>query len=275
MPSPIKGKVEVLAYTAFSVVYAVVGDDDNTVLKGDAIWVDGVAYEGRRDAPPDGQALVREARIYELLGPDERITRCYGLETFEGTGQAWAVRLERAAAGNLRRYILKSAGSPEAMSVRVRMAHEFAQGVAHLHSRNVLWHDLSTRNALVFDGLHVKLCDFAGATVPGLYETRMQVYEVRYTPPASPMNWGAMAPLLHELFALGSAVYEITEWELPYGTSTTEEDAERSLARGTVRHSRLLSICARSCGSSPSIRKEPDSHTCQSTMADLCAACLH
>ncbi len=34
------------------------------------------------------------------------------------------------------------------------------------------------------------------------------------------------------MFALGSAIYEITEWSVPYGAETNDGDVDKALGRG-------------------------------------------
>jgi serine/threonine protein kinase len=43
--------------------------------------------------------------------------------------------------------------------------YEIAQGIAYLHSKDVVWNDTHLGNVLVTDGLHVVLCDIGGSYV--------------------------------------------------------------------------------------------------------------
>ncbi|OIW27638.1 kinase-like protein [Coniochaeta ligniaria NRRL 30616] len=230
--NPLKGRIESIAYTYFSIVYAIKGDEE-TVLKGEAIWLNGREYDRRPCASEAGDNLWREAHIYKILGHHDHITRCYGLEVFEGTNHAWALRLERAPHGCLRKHVVESP-RPTDMKARLGMAVEFARGVAHVHSCGVVWGDLSTRNALLFDGFRVKLCDFAGALLPGVFDEITNEYEVRYCPTGPEENWPAVGTVERELYGLGTAIYEITEWKVPYGTDADEQDVEKALHRGEL-----------------------------------------
>ncbi|RTE80841.1 hypothetical protein BHE90_004696, partial [Fusarium euwallaceae] len=56
-PNPINGKVDELAHTRFSFVYAL-KDDQQAILKGGAIWIDGKPYgsrPGSENSSPDLQ----------------------------------------------------------------------------------------------------------------------------------------------------------------------------------------------------------------------------
>jgi serine/threonine protein kinase len=99
----------------------------------------------------------------------------------------------------------------------LEVAGAFAECVAYLHSRGVIWGDLSTRNALVFDDDSLKLCDFTSSALEGVYpEFGMHTYEPRYCPALPDDEVRTRSMMQRELYALGSAVYEITEWKGPY-----------------------------------------------------------
>jgi serine/threonine protein kinase len=123
------------------------------------------------------------------------------------------------------------------MEERLRLAVEFAQGVFHLHDNGNLWNDLSTRNALLFmtNGRpHLKLCDFGCAYVNGQMGDEMNamnddgVHETRYwVPPRGRERW-RIPMIAKELFAMGSAIFEIKEWKVPYAEAG---DNERQVTR--------------------------------------------
>ncbi|RSL71438.1 hypothetical protein CEP54_001337 [Fusarium duplospermum] len=234
-PNPINDKVDVLAHTRFSFVY-VLRDDQQSILKGGAIWIDGKPYGSRPGSENSSSDLQREARIYEALGEHERIISYRGTELHSGTNEAWALRLERAPYGSLRQHIVHCLESPSEklpdMHTRLRIAIDFAEGVQHIHDCDVLWGDVSTRNALLFDDFRIKLCDFAGSRLKGVFDDITYEYETRYCPPGPEKDSPAVGTMERELFALGSAIYEITEWNLPYGVKADEEDLDKALGRG-------------------------------------------
>jgi serine/threonine protein kinase len=211
----IQSRVEVKMRTAHSVIYAY-RDEPNVVLKAESIWIDGVPYGKSPFAEDTSNLLRREHEIYQALGDDNPyITRCLGLLE-DDKGDAIALRLELASKGNLRHFIRDSPETPS-MRRRLEMAAAFADCVVYLHSRKVIWGDLSTRNALVFEDDSFKICDFADAALEDRYpEFGPHTYEPRYCPPLPYKEVEEMSMLQRELFALGSAVYEITEWKMPY-----------------------------------------------------------
>ncbi|KAL2024954.1 hypothetical protein VTK56DRAFT_3653 [Thermocarpiscus australiensis] len=208
-----EGKIQILGQTANSVIYAVATDsktglakDSASVLKGGTVW-----YEGR-----------------EALGPgkgpaesDERARKEAGIGVGTAAPTAWAVRLARAARGSLRDSIANATDAPE-VRTRLDLAVQFAEGVAHMHRRGIVWGDLSTPNALLFDKWRIKLCDFADSDVLAKYPSDWYGCEVRYCPPAGsdrPQHRD-VGTIEREIFALGTAIYEVVEWKVPYGPET-------------------------------------------------------
>lgn len=220
--NPFAGRIEVLGRTAFAVVYTEHGNR-KSVLKGLSVWIDGVEY----DRPPmatDG-TIEREAAIYEVLGDHPQITRSFGLELVNPASKAYALRLERAPIGCLREFIMECPSEAiPALATRLRMAADFAEGVSFLHSKRILWADLSVRNTLLFDNYQIKLSDFGGALLPGTYDDAIQLYETRYEPPVKVEDYDDIPMMAREIFALGTALYEIIEWKVPYGISTDDEE---------------------------------------------------
>ncbi|KAJ2895424.1 hypothetical protein MKZ38_006592 [Zalerion maritima] len=150
--------------------------------------------------------LKREAHLYEALGRHERIKSYVCLEVNQDTNEAWALRLERAPHDSLRR------------TAPPRLQRSMG--------------DLSTRNTLIFDGLRLKLCDFAGSRLEGVYDDITYLYEIRYRPPLPRKDCPSVGSMKQELFALGSAIYEISEWKVPYGTTADDRNVDRALGRG-------------------------------------------
>lgn len=244
-----QGCIQILAHTANSVVYAVDTEatpgnakDTPTVLKGWAVWYKGEEPLGPVRSPEEADEMVRsEAAIYEILGKHDRILDCLGLEiaVLKDAGpdpMAWALRLERAPVGGLRKYLYDHPTSPPDERTRLGLARQFAEGLAYMHSRGVVWNDISARNALLFDGWRLKLCDF-GTALPYNKDQNDDDddddeeeeddgwwgAEARYVAPGpeahNPSRRDIQVGLIHrELFALGSAIYEIVEWKVPYGS---------------------------------------------------------
>lgn len=120
------------------------------------------------------------------------------------------------------------------MTRRLQLAVNLAETLPYIHDRGVIWGDISTRNILVFDDLHIKLSDFAGSSLRDVYPELLFTCEPRYWVPKttpSPIE----DVFTKELFALGTGICEITEWAMPYGELEIEELQER-LMKGEYRH---------------------------------------
>jgi len=68
--------------------------------------------------------------------------------------------------GDRRERILQGDALP--MSQCLSMAPDLVDTLEHVHSRGVIWGDISTRNILPFDDFHIKLCDFASFSLRGV-----------------------------------------------------------------------------------------------------------
>jgi serine/threonine protein kinase len=210
----INSRVEVLIRTDHSVIYADKAKP-NVVLKAETIWIDGKPYGPPSMAAQTSYDLRREHDIYMAVGDHQHITRCFGL-VHDDNGNAIALKLERAPKGNLRHVIEETPEIPS-MRRRLEMATTLAKSVAYLHSRRVIWGDLSTRNVLIFGDDCLKICDFASSALENVYsQFGIHTYEPGYCP-ALPEDEVRILPMMQrELYALGSAVYEITAWKFPY-----------------------------------------------------------
>ncbi|KAI1067515.1 hypothetical protein LB506_003855 [Fusarium annulatum] len=147
--------------------------------------------------------------------------------------EAWALKLERAPHGNLRQRIIQADALP--MDQRLGMALHLADTLQYVHSRGVIWGDISTRNILLFDDHHIKLSDFAGSSLRDVYPDLLFACEPRYWIPMTDPSSPERSTFEKELFALGTGICEITEWEVPYGEIEIEELQEK-LMRGEYPH---------------------------------------
>ncbi|SPO03489.1 uncharacterized protein DNG_06172 [Cephalotrichum gorgonifer] len=208
--NPLAGKVEVLGQTLTNIVYCLPGE--TTVLKAPGLWLDGKCEDRRTQ---EGPSLEKEEKIYNIIGGHPRIVKCLGL--VDVVPGVIGLKLERATIGCVRSYILDHRDDPPPIGERLRMALEFAEGMAYLHKKDVIWHDASTRNALFFDDFHIKLCDFGASFVKGRLDFEAdQGYDLLSELPLRGREEDEISVEAKELFALGSAIFEITEWKLPF-----------------------------------------------------------
>ena len=135
------------------------------------------------------------------------------------------LELERSPFGSLREYIVNHSGEKPTNGTRLRMALEFAEGVEYVHSKDIIWNNVSTRKALLFKKPSVKLNDFSMSYKEGDNDKPKPNYETRYEMSLRNKEPRAKTRMSREIFALGCAVYEIMEWKVPY-SGDLENDIE-------------------------------------------------
>ncbi|KAF5020390.1 hypothetical protein F66182_7598 [Fusarium sp. NRRL 66182] len=197
--------------------------DGHTVLKGYEIWVNG----RRRSYYPRSceDSLRREELIYRKLGQHPQVLQCFGLmEVHPGVS---SLRLEMAPMGNLRQFIEEHINEPSPRQNRLQMALDVAVGLSYVHSRNIQHADLSCRNFFVFENYRVKIGDFGASVTKGLEFPATVCEEMRYELPLRGRTFGDRPIIKRELFALGSAIYEIMAWGKPYPDLEDDEVEER------------------------------------------------
>ncbi|KAF5558857.1 TKL kinase [Fusarium phyllophilum] len=175
--------------------------------------------------------LTREHDVYKAISPHRHITKCFGI-VHDDAGHAIALKLERATKGNLR-HITEETPEPPAIDRRLEMATIIAESIAYLNSRGVIWGDISTRNILLFSDGALKICDFASSALSQTYpEFGPHTYEPAYCPTLPKEQVGKLSMMQRELYALGSAIYEITEWKIPY--ADIDGDIWENVEAGTM-----------------------------------------
>ncbi|KAF4951594.1 hypothetical protein FGADI_7369 [Fusarium gaditjirri] len=209
-----KSRVEVLMRTDHSVLYIDKAEPE-IVFKAETIWIDSKPYGPPSLVEETNKDLTREHDVYKAISPHPYITECLGI-VHDDDGHAIALKLERATKGNLR-HIIEETPEPPSVDRRIEMATILVEGVSYLHSRGVIWGDISTRNVLVFSDDTLKICDFASSSLSRTYpEFGPHTYEPAYYPALPEEKVGRLSMMQRELYALGSLIYEITEWKFPY-----------------------------------------------------------
>ena len=149
----------------------------------------------------------RESEVYTHLmrnGKSDRILRCSGLTT-DSEGFP-ALALENAKYLDMEKYIRTHSKSDKPdMLTRLRMARQFAEGVAYLHSEGVTWNNGTNENALVLEDLTVVVADFKTSSIRADDDLP---------------NTGK----LYDVLWMGNALYEITEWEILESGGMDRED---------------------------------------------------
>ncbi|EXL93208.1 kinase-like domain-containing protein [Fusarium oxysporum II5] len=242
----IRARLEPLGRTALSIIYAD-KSEPQVAIKATGFWLDGEIYDHAACAEDTSETFKREAAICDALGPHANTLKSFGVAYLpaakgeesepmgvaRGEREAWALKLERAPHGSLRQRILQGDALP--MAQRLRIALDLADTLQYVHSRGVIWGDISTQSILLFDDHHIKLSDFAGSSLCDVYPDLLFACEPRYCIPTTDPPCPGRSTFEKELFALGTGICEITEWEVPYGNVEIEELQEK-LMRGEYPH---------------------------------------
>ncbi|TPX07600.1 uncharacterized protein E0L32_010699 [Thyridium curvatum] len=178
----------------------VTSTDKKTALKSHQVWAGG---ELRALCQHDSEAVLR----------------CRGLE--EVHPGVHALRLEYAPLGDVRSFVRGRGGGAAAPrpeeGVRLRMALDVALGLSHVHERGVQHCDLTCRNLFLFDDYRLKIGDFGGSLIRGRDEFESVIFEESsYELPLRGRDFYGRPARKRELFALGSAIYELMAWAPPY-----------------------------------------------------------
>jgi serine/threonine protein kinase len=197
--------------------------DHKTVLKGHQVWRDGKLYLRREDCEAD---LAREATIYAHLGSHPQILGCFGLE--QHAPGVHSLRLELAPLGCVRQFIAEQPCL--SLEARLQMALDVVTSLAYMHSKGVQYCDMSCRNLFLFPGFRVKLGDFGASLLQGHGFAPTFCEEPQYELPLRGREFRNRPPIKRELFALGSAMYEIMSWRRPF-EGLSDEEVEARYAR--------------------------------------------
>ncbi|KAM0079923.1 hypothetical protein ACKRZS_007944 [Fusarium odoratissimum] len=219
----IRARLEPLGRTALGIIYAD-KSEPQVALKATGFWLDGEMYDHAAFAEDTSETFKREAAIYDVLGAHAHILKSFGVAYLPAAKGEESEPMGR---------ILQGDALP--MAQRLRIALDLADALQYVHSRGVIWGDTSTRSILLFDDHHIKLSDFAGSSLCDVYPDLLFACEPRYWIPTTDPPCLERSTLEKELFALGTGICEITEWEVPYGNVEIEELQEK-LMRGEYPH---------------------------------------
>lgn len=191
-------------------------DDPRVVRKGYQVWEGDRLSLNREDEyyTSGEEDMRREVCVFEVLGEHPQILKFLSVEQVRPGVSS--LRLERARFGDIREYIRQYPDSQPPPKIRLGMACDAARGVAHMHAKGVQHCDISCRNLLLFEGFRVKLGDFGASLIDGRGFKHTHCEEASYELPLRGREFDARPGRQRELFALGSAIYEITTWERPW-----------------------------------------------------------
>jgi len=190
---PWDGDIQKLEHLGHGVSGMVLAIDERRVAKIDT------------GSPRSIEDITTEREVYRKLneGHCSYVLKCYEIDNLSG------LVLERC--NDTVRSCLKSKyrNSPPPEEVVKKWACEAAQGLAYIHRKRIVQGDVGCHNMLLSSDNTLKLADFAGSSINGSPSTVN--YEVRSRSP------GVDEPNeLSDIFALGSAIWEMATGSPPY-----------------------------------------------------------
>ena len=151
------------------------------------------------------QAFTIELRAYNQLGQHPRIATVH--ETTEK-----AIVLERGEC--LRRRLQRQSESePIPLRTKLQWAKEAAEGLCYIHERGIIQGDVGCHN-LILTQSGIKYIEFAGSGINN--EPALVAYEWCSYRPDPTQHPDAAASIRTDIFAFGSALFEIEAGCVPY-----------------------------------------------------------
>ena len=151
--------------------------------------------------PSDVERFESKLAIYQWLSSHERILRCHGLHPTEK-----ALRRDYLPNGDLGCYLARTGIDNISYSTCLQWIVDVAEGITFLHSKGVVWVDVTPSNMLLTDNLRIVLSDFKGSSMPPKFFSSIQPTSVWVAPP----NTWRECPFFVETqdrFAFGTLVF--------------------------------------------------------------------
>ena len=156
------------------------------------------------DNPDAIITIEQEKKVFAILGSHQSIVQLHWVSER-------GLCFEYYPKGSLRAYYKSLSPSLPDISTRTRWCHQIVEGIAFIHSKDIVHNDISARNILVSQSMDVKICDFGSATKVG--EEVLDMPEERYV---NYRRGPVYARVQDDLFAVGSLFYEILEGSQSY-----------------------------------------------------------
>ena len=154
-------------------------------------------------SPRSLKDIETEREAYRRLAksPSPYITKCYDYENPRGIIME---RLDQTVRHRLRQLDSTPTGDDV-----LKWALQAARGLAFLHDRDIVQADVGCHNMLLDSAGNLKLCDFSGCSIDG--KDASVCYE-----PWSQLPSADMPNKRTDIFALGSAMYEMATGHVPH-----------------------------------------------------------
>ncbi|RMY05458.1 hypothetical protein D0867_10017 [Hortaea werneckii] len=168
----------------------------------------------------NAKATATEANVYRILGTHDRIANCLYVSPTNDM-----IMLEFYSHGNLRDYIAIH-GPAQLMKWAVQMI----EGVQFIHSKGVRHSDLRLNQWLLDSRINARLSDFNSSghdECPALVIQGQRALGVEDPSHFMPRDYCEDNSVRSDLFALGSAFYEIEYGSVPFADENDETITRR------------------------------------------------
>ncbi|KAI6874190.1 hypothetical protein KC343_g12329 [Hortaea werneckii] len=172
----------------------------------------------------NAKATATEANVYRILGTHSRIANCIYISPTNDM-----IMLEFYSHGNLRDYVAIH-GPAQLM----KWAKQMIEGVQFIHSKGVRHSDIRLSQWLLDSGINARLSDFNSSghdECPALVIQGQTALGVEDPSHFMPREYCEDNSVRSDLFALGSALYEIEHGSRPYADEDDDIITQR-FARG-------------------------------------------
>ncbi|OAA69159.1 Protein kinase-like domain protein [Cordyceps fumosorosea ARSEF 2679] len=154
--------------------------------------------------PENSAHIQRERQIYERL--TER-GQHQGVLSYHGEVEGGGIRFEFAPKFDLQSFIRREHVDT---SLHLRCMVQLANALAFIHRAGIIYGDFTTANVFLDDKLNAKLADFAGSSIDS--SPLLVAVTTSHEFP------GNLLPEQGDIFAYGSAMYEVVTGQRPYAT---------------------------------------------------------
>jgi serine/threonine protein kinase len=153
------------------------------------------------------KGLEVEEQIFGILGKHPRIVQLKGKHE-DG------ILLEYLPNGSVERYLQNHAQI--SMKQRLSWGQQAAEGLAYIHTKNVIQRDVSVGNLLLDQDLSIKLCDFQGILLHPDGTIALDGGSRERTMSSMPHSDHNELDRKNDIFALGTALLIIITGQLPF-----------------------------------------------------------
>lgn len=182
----------------------------------------------RLDLTDSERDIAWEHHVYVSLGAHPRLLPLKGTL---GSG----LLLEYQPGGTIRDVLHATKAGLKKMDL-FKFSTHITEGLAFIHSLNVIHADVSLSNVLITKDQQAVLCDFAGACLEDR-KISDTVYGIRYQRPSTEGSF----VFADDLFALGSAIYEMEKGRSPY-SHKSDDQVNKLYAKGSFPSTRGLTL---------------------------------